>query len=90
MQTFTRKQLAQSRDRNGIPVYIAYEGKVYDTSGSFLWQKGRHQARHTAGVDYTNGLDQAPHGPDLLERLPLIGVLVEGDDQSEQTPAADA
>jgi predicted heme/steroid binding protein len=30
---------------------------------------------HTAGLDLTAGLDQAPHGADLLERFPVIGLL---------------
>ena len=54
------------------------EGKVYDVSSSFLWQKGRHGARHGAGVDLTTALEGAPHGVDLLERFPVIGVLVDG------------
>jgi len=42
-----------------------------------LWQDGRHQVLHTAGVDLTASLDQAPHGTDLLERFPVIGLLDE-------------
>jgi predicted heme/steroid binding protein len=86
MQTFTPQELAQHDGRAGAPVYIAYAGKVYDASDSWLWKSGRHQVTHPAGVDYTDpadGLSEAPHGPDLLERLPVIGALV--DDQ----PAAD-
>jgi predicted heme/steroid binding protein len=78
MQTFTCQQLAQYDGQNGAPAYIAYEGRVYDVSHSFLWQKGRHQVLHRAGLDFTGGLDQAPHGDDLLERLPIVGALVDG------------
>jgi predicted heme/steroid binding protein len=77
MRTFSREELARCNGQNGAPAYIAYNGKVYDVSHSFLWQKGRHQVRHLAGVDYTGGLDQAPHGADLLERLPVVGKLVD-------------
>jgi predicted heme/steroid binding protein len=80
MQQFTRKELALNDGRDSTLIYIAYEGKVYDVSRSFLWQKGRHQVQHRAGVDYTGGLDQAPHGPDLLERFPVVGILVDTDD----------
>jgi predicted heme/steroid binding protein len=75
LRRFTRKELAQYHGKDGAPAFIAYEGKVYDVSRSFLWQDGRHQVLHMAGVDLTAGLDQAPHGADLLERFPVIGML---------------
>lgn len=77
MRRFTKKELAQHDGKDGAPAFIAYEGKVYDVSRSFLWQHGRHQVLHTAGVDLTASLDQAPHGADLLERFSVIGVLNE-------------
>jgi len=46
-------------------------------SESFLWKGGRHMARHEAGRDLTAVLDQAPHGEDLLARVPVVGVLCE-------------
>ena len=75
MRRFTREELAQYNGKDGVSAFIAYQGKVYDVTGSFLWQGGRHQVLHTAGVDLTAGLDKAPHGADLLERFPVIGVL---------------
>jgi predicted heme/steroid binding protein len=36
---------------------------------------GRHQALHEAGRDLTDVLDEAPHGPDLLERVPATGII---------------
>jgi predicted heme/steroid binding protein len=77
LRRFTRKELAQYNGKDGAPAFIAYEGKVYDVSRSFLWQDGRHQVLHTAGLDLTAGLDQVPHGADLLERFPVIGLLDE-------------
>jgi len=77
MQRFTKKELAQYNGKDEAPAFIAYEGKVYDVSRSFLWQGGRHQVLHTAGVDLTASLDHAPHGADLLERVPMIGMLEE-------------
>ncbi len=74
MKTFTRKELTRYDGKEGRPAYIAYQGKVYDVSGSFLWKGGRHQALHEAGKDLTEVLDGAPHGPDLLERVPVIGI----------------
>lgn len=57
--------------------YVACEGKVYDVSKSFIWKKGRHWVRHHAGQDLTEGLKDAPHGADLLERFPLVGELID-------------
>ena len=75
MRWFTKKELAQYNGKDGAPTFIAYGGKVYDVSRSFLWQDGWHQVLYTAGVDLTASLDQAPHGADLLERFPVIGLL---------------
>jgi predicted heme/steroid binding protein len=76
MRTFTIKELAAYDGKNGAPAYIAYHGKVYDVSDSYMWRNGQHWVRHSAGVDYSGGLDQAPHGADLLERFPIVGILL--------------
>jgi len=52
-----------------------YKGKVYDVSASFLWKDGNHQVLHSAGVDLTDAIEQAPHGEDVLEKFPVVGVL---------------
>lgn len=36
---------------------------------------GSHQVFHRAGVDLTEALERAPHGDDVLERFPVVGVL---------------
>jgi predicted heme/steroid binding protein len=54
---------------------VAYEGTVYDVSGSFVWQKGRHQVLHRVGVEYGGELEGAPHGADLFARLPVVWLL---------------
>lgn len=77
MHWFTTAELARYDGRNGAPAYIAYAGTVYDVTHSFLWQGGRHQVLHSAGVDLTGSLSQAPHGADLLARVPVIGRLRE-------------
>ena len=76
-RAFTREELAQFDGKEGRPAYLAYRGQVYDLTSSFLWMKGRHQALHEAGKDLTEALNEAPHGTDLLERVPVIGTLVE-------------
>jgi predicted heme/steroid binding protein len=71
-------ELGRYNGQDGAPAFIAYGGRVYDVSRSFLWQNGRHQAVHAAGCDLTRSLDQAPHGADLLKSFPMVGTL-EGD-----------
>ncbi|MEM4701271.1 MAG: cytochrome b5 domain-containing protein [Candidatus Bathyarchaeia archaeon] len=75
MREFTEKELAQYDGKNGKPAYMAYKGKVYDVSSSFLWKDGKHQALHMAGMDLTDALKQAPHGEDVLKRFPVVGIL---------------
>jgi hypothetical protein len=36
-----------------VAAFIAYERRVYDVSGSFLWQNGRHEFLRPAGTDLT-------------------------------------
>jgi len=75
MKEFTEEELIQYNGKNGNPVYVVYKGKVYDVSTSFLWKDGTHQALHTAGVDLTKALEQAPHVGDALEKFPVVGIL---------------
>ncbi len=61
--------------KDGNPVYIAFEGKVYDVSKSPLWSSGLHMKRHPSGKDLSGELSAAPHGPEVLERYPQVGAL---------------
>lgn len=75
MKAFTIDELSRYTGKNGVPAYIAYDGRVYDVTRSFLWQGGSHQVMHHAGCDLTHELNAAPHGEDLLRRFPQVGVL---------------
>ena len=75
VKEFTPKELEQFDGRNGRSAYIAYRGKVYDVTESFLWKNGKHQVLHQAGRDFTHEMDSAPHGEELLERVPVVGTL---------------
>ena len=75
MKEFTEEELVQYNGKNRNPVYVAYNGNVYDVSASFLWKDGVHQVFHRAGVDLTDALEQAPHGGDVLEKFPVVGIL---------------
>ncbi|MBX5327221.1 MAG: cytochrome b5 domain-containing protein [Candidatus Bathyarchaeia archaeon] len=75
MKEFTEEELALYNGKNGKPAYVAYKGKVYDVSASFLWKDGNHQVLHEAGVDLTAAMKQAPHGEEALDKFPVIGIL---------------
>lgn len=69
-------ELKQCDGREGRPAYVAYKGKVYDVTESFLWLNGDHQGQHVAGKDLTDEMKLAPHGEEMLERVKQVGVLV--------------
>ena len=73
---FTLEELAKYNGKNGSRAYVAIKGKVYDVTDNPLWQGGDHQDAHQAGHDLTAELDLAPHGPENVDRVTLIGVLV--------------
>lgn len=70
---FTIEELKRFDDNEGRPAYVAVRGKVYDVSGSRLWSGGRHMGIHGAGEDLTKGIENAPHGEDVLQRVTLVG-----------------
>ena len=77
MKEFTLDELRRCDGKDGRRALIAYNGKVYDVTDSFLWQEGRHQVLHAAGADLTDAMADAPHGDDLMARVPVVGVLVD-------------
>lgn len=77
MQNFTRKELAEYNGKGGKPVYVAYMGKVYDVTDSYLWQDGYHQSQHQAGADLTDEMADSPHEADMLDDFPVVGILVD-------------
>jgi len=45
MKKFTKAELGKYNGKNGMPIFVAYQGKVYDVSGSrntraFMLKKG--------------------------------------------------
>ncbi len=75
MRAFTKDQLSRYDGKDGRPAYVAYRGKVYDVSASSLWRMGKHQAFHAAGNDLTAALANAPHGFELLQKFPVVGIM---------------
>ncbi len=76
MKKFNADSLSQFNGENGRPVYIAYQGRVIDVTGSKLWKTGTHMKRHHAGRDLTTDLKAAPHDVDVLDRYPQVGEFV--------------
>jgi len=75
LKEFSDEELRKYNGKNGTPAYIAYDGKVYDVSESFLWKDGNHEVLHNAGVDLTDAMKHAPHSGNVLEKFPVVGTL---------------
>src|SRR5271157_1911283 len=77
MKEFDAEALAQFNGQDGRPVYIAYQGRVFDVSGSKLWATGLHMKRHNAARDLSTDIEAAPHGEEVFDRYPRVGILKE-------------
>jgi predicted heme/steroid binding protein/uncharacterized membrane protein len=75
VKEFDRKALSEFNGRDGRPVYVAHDGRVFDVSGSKMWKGGLHMKRHRAGRDLSGDIHAAPHGPEVFERYPQAGIL---------------
>lgn len=75
LEEFTLEELADYNGRGGKRAYIAYGGKVYDVTESSYWTDGDHFGGHQAGSDLSVELATAPHGPDHLDNVKLVGKL---------------
>jgi predicted heme/steroid binding protein len=73
---FTTEELSKFNGKDGNPTYIAFKGKVYDVSQSSFWLDGDHLGAHQAGKDLTAEIELAPHGPENLNRVTIVGTLV--------------
>ena len=78
MKEFTPEELSSFDGKDSRPAYIAFQGKVYDVSQSPLWSKGLHMNRHPAGKGLAGEISAAPHGTEVFERYPQVGVLKKG------------
>jgi predicted heme/steroid binding protein len=83
-RTFTEEDLKRYDGKNGSPVYLACDGLVYDATESWAWAGGKHMARHVAGHDLTQEIEDAPHTREFLKRLPLVGRMARGGPPASQ------
>jgi predicted heme/steroid binding protein/uncharacterized membrane protein len=75
MKEFDQQTLAECDGRDGKPIYVARDGKVFDVSESKLWKGGQHMKRHQAGRDLSDQFPAAPHGEEVFERVAQVGTL---------------
>jgi len=71
-------ELALCDGKEGRPALFAHDGTIYDAGSSRFWKMGNHMGRHQAGSDLSETLAQAPHGAEMMARLPAVGRLVTG------------
>jgi predicted heme/steroid binding protein len=73
---FTLQTLKEFNGKNGKPAYVAYKTKVYDVTESFQWADGDHLG-HEAGVDLTEEMEIAPHSEEVMDKMKIVGVLIQ-------------
>jgi predicted heme/steroid binding protein len=76
--------ISQFDGKEGRPAYFAYQGRIYDATGSGLWKKGNHVGKHQAGFDLSDALKLAPHGEEKIASLPFVGRLLETGEASKK------
>lgn len=69
---FTADELSKYNGIEDRPAYFAYEGKVYDVTGSPVWKAGQHFGLQ-AGQDLTGEMEGAPHGVEVFVGLKEVG-----------------
>lgn len=74
----TPDELLEFNGREGQTALFAYNGEVFDATGSKLWKNGLHVGRHPAGQDLTEALKIAPHGEEKVLAMAKVGRLIPG------------
>lgn len=75
MKEFTRSQLALRNGQDKPEIWVAYQGTIFDVTGSKLWKNGKHY-EHWAGQDLTEELADAPHAEKVFEKFNIVGILI--------------
>ena len=74
-RVFTDRELRKYDGSRKNPVYIAYNGLVYDVTASPHWHTGEHRNLHFAGQDLTSEMPDAPHSDLVFRNFPVVGIL---------------
>jgi len=90
LREFTLEDLKKYNGKNGMPVYVAVDGIVYDMTNVPVWASGRHKNLHSGGEELTEAYhNKAPKSihkdRNILDKLPKVGVLVEKKSESIDT-----
>ena len=75
MKEMDTEELKRMNGKDGKPVCISFGGKVYDVSQRPHWNTDIHMARHASGQDLTEEMEVAPHGAEVLDKFPQVGIL---------------
>jgi predicted heme/steroid binding protein len=67
-RVFTPNDLRHYDGENG-PMYVAYDGIVYDVSDSPRWKTGLHEQMHFPGQNLSGEMIDAPHGVEVFTRI---------------------
>lgn len=67
-------------DGDGEPMYVAFEGIIYDVTDCPKWRTGLHEGLHFPGQDLTGELLEAPHTEEVFQRpcVKRVGRLAPG------------
>ena len=76
-QEFTERELLQYNGEDN-PMYIAYQGIVYDVTDCPKWHTGLHERLHWPGQDLTKELSDAPHTSEVFKSpcIRRVGILI--------------
>jgi predicted heme/steroid binding protein len=64
---FTPEELLHYDGEDG-PIYVAYQGIVYDVSDCPKWRQGMHENLHFPGLDLSGEMSEAPHREEVFRR----------------------
>jgi predicted heme/steroid binding protein len=66
-KVFTERELLRCNGEDG-PMYVAYQGIVYDVSDCPKWRRGMHENLHYPGLDLSGEMSDAPHQAEVFQR----------------------